>query len=291
MTSSSVVAIVVTFHPDHDVLTNLAAIRPQVTHLLVVDNGSATSDLAALRSQALRLNFVLIENGENLGIATALNQGIRHAQSLGAEWVLLFDQDSRVTEGFTATMLHCFETSPWGDRLAILNPRYVDKRTGQEIFPPIPANAGMAAVTTSGTLARTQLFNDHGLFEEKLFIDYVDVEHSLRLRRAGLILDECCDAILLHSPGTPREHRFLGRILFRTGNYSALRHYYQQRNRIWVARRYYSTFPEFFPEVVRSSTADFIKLILAEKDKARKVRFFLRGIFDGLRERMGKLTE
>src|SRR5271168_1767581 len=93
-------AIVVTFHPGTEHLQNLAQIRAQVDELIVVDNGSTGQELRQIRLSTSRYGYTLIENGENLGIATALNRGVREAQQRDCRWVALFDQDSAVTEGF-----------------------------------------------------------------------------------------------------------------------------------------------------------------------------------------------
>src|ERR1700730_12863141 len=97
ITDDRVSAIVVTFHPRKDHFQNFAKIRAQVDLLVVVDNGSAEDELAQIRESRDELHFNLIENGENLGIAAALNLGVRVAQREGCRWVALFDQDSAVT--------------------------------------------------------------------------------------------------------------------------------------------------------------------------------------------------
>ena len=289
MTSSDVCAIVVTFHPDAEVMGNLAALRPQVGALVLVDNGSSPSELAPLRSTGAALGFELIENGENLGVATALNIGIRRAQALGFAWVLLFDQDSRVTEGFTAAMLHGFATSPWGNRLALLVPRYQDMRHGSAIPSDWVPRNGLETAMTSGTLLRVSTFQQHGPFVDGLFIDSVDCEYSLRLRRAGLILDECADAILLHSPGMPTYRTLFGSGRVTVDNYSPIRRYYQERNRLWICRNYLFSFPGHCLRILSYACKDFAKILLWETGKAKKLRYCLRGLFDGLRGRMGRL--
>jgi rhamnosyltransferase len=103
-------AIVVTFHPRTEYLENLAKIRDQVDLLIVVDNGSNENELAQIRFASREPGFKLIANGDNLGIAAALNLGVREAQKEGCRWVALFDQDSVVTEGFIATMIADFRT-------------------------------------------------------------------------------------------------------------------------------------------------------------------------------------
>lgn len=288
MSNTKVCAVVVTFHPDGDVLSNLEQLRPQVQTLVVVDNGSLGGEVESLRDASGRIDFELIENGENLGIATALNIGIRYAQCVGAEWVLLFDQDSTVTPGFTEAMLHGFASNRWGKQLAILVPRYVDKRLGSAIPGISVKDGGLEAAMTSGSLLPISIFRDHGLFEDALFIDGVDYEYSLRLRSRGLHIEEHGEAVLLHSPGAPRRHSFRGKYLFQTANYSPVRRYYQERNKVWVTRRYWSKFPFFCAKLFYFSVKDYFKILFAEDNKWEKLCACFYGVADGVRERMGR---
>jgi len=67
--------------------------------LIVVDNGSQDGSVAYLREQA---DVRTIENAYNTGYAPANNQGIAQAS---AEFVLLLNNDARVTPGFLEPML------------------------------------------------------------------------------------------------------------------------------------------------------------------------------------------
>lgn len=291
MVIKNVCAVVVTFHPDPDVLENLSKLRPQVQGLVVVDNGSSPAEIDLLRAESSQIGFELIENGENLGIAAALNTGVRWAALGSFQWIVLFDQDSAVTEGFMDTMLHAFESSPRGDRLGILVPRYIDKRSGSALPAIVVKAGGLEAAMTSGTLMRLSSFHQHGPFEEDLFIDAVDYEYSLRLRSRGYFIEECSQALLLHSPGSPRIYRFRGRYLFQTSNYSPARRYYQERNKVWVTRKYWKRFPFFCLKLFYFTSKDYLKCMLAENRKWDKFYYASMGIADGLLGRMGKLRE
>ena len=287
--SNQVAAVVVTFHPEAEVLANLAEVRPQVQSLIVVDNGSTLAELELLRDSAQIMGFELIENGENLGVATALNVGVRRALELGAEWILLFDQDSRVTPDFTATMLRGFAQDPDRDRIGILIPLYIDMRFGTAMDAIREPDGSIETAITSGSLVLARVFRELGLFVDGLFIDGVDHEFSLRLRAANLMLKECVDARLLHSPGTPRSHTFLRKKPFLSANYSPARRYYQERNKVWLIRRYWRTFPGFCQRQLSVSSKELAKIVLFEEDKIRKCRFFFRGIWHGLHGRLGRL--
>lgn len=282
-------AVVVTYHPDADAIENLRVLREQVDRVIAIDNGSNPEALASLRNAASSIGFDLVENGDNLGIARALNQGVHHLRGCGCAFVFLFDQDSTITPGYAETMSACFNGSRSSHSLAILVPRYVDRRFGSVLDPPADGEGHLEAATTSGSLMPVDLFETAGFFAEELFIDGVDYEYSLRVRRLGFTIDECKEAVLLHSPGTPTHHKGLGGKPFQAANYSPLRRYYQERNKIWVAKRYCGAFPGFCARQFLTSAKDLLKILLVERDKGRKCRFFFWGIRDGLRNRTGKM--
>jgi rhamnosyltransferase len=292
MQAEQVCAVVVSFHPEADVAENLRALGGQVQGLVVIDNGSTASELSMLEGAIAEFAesalAEVIRNGTNLGIAAALNEGVRWAARRGFEWVMLFDQDSAVTPGYVAAMMAAFARSEFGERLAILVPRYVDRRSGSTLEAPRGKTKGLEAATTSGSLMQVKVFEKAGWFAEELFIDGVDYEYSLRVRRLGYGIEECAGAELLHSPGTPTWHTVLGK-RFQVANYSPVRRYYQERNKVWVTRRYWRDFLPFCLGQFGISLKDLVKILVAETDKGRKCRFFFRGIWDGWGERMGKL--
>ena len=291
MAERALCAVVVTYNPDLEVGVNLRALRSQIGAIVVVDNGSAHDKLLTLRAVCGELEFSLLENGVNLGIATALNQGVRWAREQHASYVFFLDQDSMVPPGFVATMLACFAQSSTPEQIGVLVPRYVDQHNGNVLCPPGSRGNELDAATTSGSLTPMCVFDCVGEFAEELFIDYVDYEFSLRVRAQGLSIRECAEATLLHNPGKTTTHRILGLITFRSSNYSPARRYFQTRNRIWVTRRYWNKFPAFCLWQLWVGLKDFAKVALAEGERGPKLRYFWRGLLDGLRGRTGPLPD
>ena len=149
MSNNRVCAVVVTFRPRAEDLVNLARVRPQVQDLVVVDNGSPEDKLQLLREFSRDLEFVLIENGQNLGIAAALNAGVQWAQSNQSNWVVLLDQDSSVTDGFIPQMLADFADQASRRNILLLVPRYRDPESGVERVCCLDEDGGPFVTITS----------------------------------------------------------------------------------------------------------------------------------------------
>lgn len=268
---------------------NLSATRAQVRGMVVVDNGSNPEELSLLRQARSELGFHLIENGENLGIAEALNRGVAWAKDEGFSWVVLFDQDSRITEGFLDTMFRAWEAHPRRERIASLHPRHVDP--GADVDPIIKraSDGGPVVSMTSGALMPVWIFDRIGYFASEYFIDEVDTEYCLRIRAAGYIIADSRDAVLVHLVGQSRYASVLG-FRFRPSHHNAARRYYMSRNRIAVCRKYVTIFPAWVLQAMYAAAKDTAKTMIGEDDRARKFRNVLLGTWDGFTGRMGKRT-
>jgi rhamnosyltransferase len=289
MIENSVCAVIVTYHPSAKMLENIPNVLAQVQGLVVVDNGSNVESLGPLRVGAELLGFQLIENGENLGIAEALNQGVLWAKTTSYQWVVLFDQDSCITDGFVDHLLTSWKEHPQRERVVTMVPCYIDPLNGFEI-PFHPAKDGGPVVTmTSGSLLPTWIFDRIGLFPSEYFIDYVDFEYSLRARAAGYLIARSSDAILFHTPGNPTPVRLFGISLFCTSNHSAMRHYYMTRNRIAIARKHFRAFPLWTINDLMYTGKEFVKILIGESDKRPKIAAMCKGLIHGITGRMGKM--
>lgn len=287
MTAQSVCAVIVTFHPSARMVGAIADVFEQVDGLVVVDNGSNADELDLLRMSSQNLGFDLIENGENLGIADALNQGVRWSKSRNYPWVILFDQDSRITDGFITQMFAAWECHPHREQVVSVHPRYVDSETGIEPLVRRARDGGPVLSMTSGALMPVWIFDRIGEFASEYFIDWVDFEYCFRIRAAGYLIADSRQAVLLHRAGRPQSLSFLG-FSFRPTHHSAMRRYYLSRNRIAVYRKYFRAFPIWVLQSMYESLRETFKCFLGDQNRARKFRNFLLGTWDGLTGRMGK---
>ena len=287
MNKQSVCAVIVTYHPTSQMVEHLRNVQAQVQELVVVDNGSTSEEVAGLRIAAQSFGFQLCENGKNLGIADALNQGVRWAREKGYAWVILLDQDSKITGGFVLQMFSAWESHPHRQLVASIHPRYVDPETGMELSVPRARDGSPVLPMTSGTLMPLWIFDKIGWFASEYFIDLVDWEYSLRIRAAGFFVADSSAAKLLHSPGNPKTVTILGHI-FQHSQHSALRRYYIWRNGIALHREYLLSFPLWVLRAAYRQLRDTAICLIADEKRAYHFRSILRGTWDGLTGRMGK---
>lgn len=226
-----VCAVAVTFHPDTGFPARCRDVLRQVSRLVIVDNGSSEGETSMLQELAADPAVTLVRNLDNLGVAQALNSGIRRAAALGFGWVLLLDQDSCIDDDMVQTLIAAQASFPDRGRLAVIGSGF---RPDDEA-PQDPTDAGNAgwqeaeAVITSGSLVSLAAYAAVGPFREEFFIDHVDTEYCWRARAAGYRVIRTRKPIMTHSIGSVTWRRVLW-LNGRTYNYAADRRYYIARN-------------------------------------------------------------
>lgn len=230
-----VVAVVVTYNPNPERLKeNLSAISRQVDAVLLYDN--ASDDTASIETIAVTACDYYYLGDLNVGLARALNKALAKALNLGAEHVLLLDQDSIAGEGMVAGLVE----QRRGD-VALVSPQIVD-RNKCEGFIPGEASVQIKRAITSGALVSLQAWQNVGGFDERLFVDWVDYEFSANLRAHGYRILRNNQVMLLHEMGH-REYVFTlplpsGGIPFYRTNHSLLRQRDKARSWAIVKRKY-----------------------------------------------------
>jgi len=285
VTSPATLAIcagVVLHNPEIDLLTqNLEAISPQVQAIIAVDNGSDNLDEARAALAGLSIHWVV--NDINNGLAKALNQVVDAAASLGFEWVITLDQDSICDAAMVAEMLPAVK-----DGVMMVAPRVIDRGFIGKDAPdatPVDDFEDIRRCITSGALTRVAAVKSLGGFDNRLFVDQIDNDVSLRGIERGYRIVRANRALLNQRYGQTSIKR---RVLWRTvryHHYDAARIYYQQRNLVYVCRRFgtlYVPHPVFFA-TLRQPAAFAIKVFFQPDQRLRRVGSFFHGFYDGLR--------
>ena len=285
-----VAALIVSYNPDSHLFDSINLLLNQVEKVIIVDNGSKEKYVKYIKSiNEDKIEIIL--NKENLGIATALNIGVRKALENGYEWILTMDQDSKASPDMVKKMFNVYNSINREERKDILSifPNFVDER-----IQSIEENSNMNsyeyvdADITSGNLLRKEVFEKVGFFDDSLFIDLVDTDFCMRLNEKGIKMIKIRDAVLYHSLG---ESKTIKGILgsFNTSNHSALRRYYMTRNRFYIWEKYKGLNSFTLNRDKKLFKKEFVKIILGEKDKVNKIKMVLRGYKDYKKGIKGKL--
>jgi GT2 family glycosyltransferase len=272
--------VILNWNGEEDTVECLKSIRESVPAgfvPVVVDNGSKPESLERLKRECREIyskilylrgsevpqadntsrnesgnyldrdSLVFIENGENLGFARGNNVGVRFAESMGAEWVMLLNNDTVVAPetfqelrrflsnnpSFAAVTAQLRHYQPntriqncGGDLTYFGSRRYKFANMDASTLP----KSDFSVVTFVTGCALLFKYKVTGTLTEDFYFGEEDYEFALRMKRRGLEMACVHGAIVYHKAGTTirRRSRPLGAILV------------QYVNRLVNTRNYYS---------------------------------------------------
>lgn len=282
---SGILTAVILYNPSSDLISNIKSYANEPAGLLVIDNSDRPHDLLP----ALRTHFPLhyyLKNEENAGMAQALNQAANFAINKKYTWLLTMDQDSHFAQGSLSALISM--TQACVSDVGIFAPVHVNKDVAVK---PVEAEWKVVKKTmTSGNLLNLDVFQKCGPFEEKLFIDYVDHEYNLRLRKNGYKIVRVNRSHLIHNLGNIESYKF-SFMSIKSTHHNAMRRYYITRNRLYVIFKYFSFAPRFFFREVYNYWIDCLRILLLDEDKLQKFLAVAEGTRDWLLGDYGKRRE
>jgi rhamnosyltransferase len=272
--------VTVLYNPDSNTVENAASYAGKIGTLFLVDNSDKPDSDVLMRLKALP-GTVYLSNGGNIGIAKALNLGCIKALEERCEWLLTMDQDSRFEPGALESLLSYINRND-NSKTGIVSPFHIIENKVYELRRPEGVTE-LDTVMTSGNLLNLEAYGIAGPFMDDFFIDYVDIEYCLRLKKAGYQVLQVNDSILEHHLGNSRN---VGKIL--VTHHSPVRRYYITRNRFFVIQKYKKYFPEICRMELRAFYMELLKILLFEKHKIVKLKMIWDGYRDFRKQKMGK---
>jgi len=222
--------------------------------LIVVDNASNDGSREALSKIK---DITLVKNDKNLGYSGGNNIGIKHALSLGSEYILILNNDTIVEKSLIINLINSAKkgdiVSPkiyFAKGFEFHKNRYKKEDLGKVIWYAggkidwqnvIGIHIGVDEVdhgqfskrleinlaTGACILIRRQVFEKIGFFDEKYFLYLEDMDFCVRAKRAGFKIIFEPKAILWHKNASSGG-----------GSGSGLQDYYISRNRLLFATKY-----------------------------------------------------
>lgn len=254
-----VCAGIVTYNPDIDLLKkNISQIILQVDRVVLCDNGSINiSELENVLNTFEKVKLIIFK--ENKGIATALNMLCRWAVQHRYDWILTLDQDSICPKELVSQLLRDVKKDT-----GIVAPRIIYKDNEKYLSKPKSQFEYVEWVITSASLTNLVAWKTVNGFDEWLFIDGVDYDFCIRLRRSGYMIIQDNRVTLYHELGKLKCRRLFGRTIYVT-NHSPFRYYYMVRNGFYLKKKLHRGTPWI------KTFKLLLKIILFEGDKMKKI--------------------
>lgn len=283
MKEFSIIACVVLFHPDADmVINNINKYGTSVDKLYIWDNTPSldTSHGIAVDNIVIKQKLLniwgndkcqFISTGKNEGLSWAYNECYRFAKKEGFTHILTMDQDSE-WEDFDKYKKFVKEYS-LKKQAAIIGPVINDEKQATEVS--MEPN-----IINSGAVIPLSVFDKIGGFCERFLIDAIDVEFGCRAHRFNIpVLKIKGHGRLIQRFGDKTFFRFRNKDWYCL-NYTAKRLRGISRNLVITARIYPDlTGWNYIRDVVIRQYS--IAIILKEKNKFRKLFALYKGLVDG----------
>ncbi|OGX33081.1 MAG: hypothetical protein A2787_00215 [Omnitrophica WOR_2 bacterium RIFCSPHIGHO2_01_FULL_48_9] len=197
-------------------LESLQRITYKNCHIVLVDNGSTDDSKAVLkdwiRKHSPAERITLLELNENLGFSGGNNVGIDHAIKQNAEYVLLLNNDTIVTENFLTQLIATANQEKSAGVISCKIKCYSAKEKiwscGGHVnfvkgafYPDTTDVNGILEtdyITGCLMLIPTQIIRTAGMLSEKYFLTWEDMDLCYRVKKAGYRLILNCDAVIYH---------------------------------------------------------------------------------------------
>lgn len=288
--NTRVAAVIAAFNPDETIIDVVKAVSGQVDLVVVVDDGSNHPAMSVFE-KLVALGSVVVHVAENSGIAAAVNVGVARSAELAApDYYLTLDQDSIPDPDYVRNALETFKLAREGN----LPTGFVSAATYNN--SPVLSMGQLVGLEQpfdpwqSGMLIPSSTFDLVGGLDEGLFIDAVDTDFTLRVRKAGLAVLCGSGCNMSHSLGQQSRIKFLGKQRLFT-YHSPIRVYYISRNNFIIFSRYFLSDPIWVTRKAYYEVINHARRFLFSDNKLQVMRAVAFGFRDALLFRKGRIKD
>lgn len=252
----------------------------QADGVYLLDNGKCQ-----IEQSNLPTNYYYIKNDKNLGLSAAFNKTIKSIEVKDDDFILFFDQDSVILDGFIQNLISSYEKYEYSANVGIIGANYKNENSGKIAQRHTKKIIGdqvysVPALITSSMLTRYKYLKKVGFWNENYFLDYADYELSFRYRRLGFkcAVDE--GITFSHNLGENvekgREHYL-----------NPFRYYYVIRESVKILsekigiydKLHHLAYVLLYP----------ISILLLEDKKKERIKYYFMGLSDGIKKINGEL--
>lgn len=216
---NEIVIVIINWNNSNTTLNCIKSIKENC-RIIIVDNNSVKDEVEKLKRE-LPENAHLILNSKNYGFAVANNQGIRYAiECLNPLYIMLLNHDTIATPDFFKPLVSLMQKDR---KIGAIQPKILrlqnkskidsvgqimysdgsvrDIDIGEAESEAHKERKEIFGACAAAVLYRTSSLLETGLFDERLFILFEDVDISWRLRLKGYKIFYEPDSVVYHERG------------------------------------------------------------------------------------------
>lgn len=254
--------------------------------IVIVDNGSSDNSVEFIRARYQTDSIHLIESSTNTGFAGGYNAGMRHALECGADFILIINNDAEAEPDMGHRLLSGMEEKIGVVAPAIfysdaprrlwssggtISPILLEPKDAHSRKKPLPAvQVRRTFLSGCALLFRRQVLEQVGLFDERFFVYYEDLDLCMRMQQAGIKMALVPGAVVYHKVSLSSD-----------GSDSTLERYHTARSSgIYFRKHMHGLYPLWIiPYRFGSALLWTVRLLLRWKTKALVA--YWQGLVDG----------
>ncbi len=289
--------VIITYNPEIELFTKaVQSMTEQVRKIYIIDNTPTRAKFLEKFQDNSKIEIIYLD--DNKGIAYAQNIGIKKSLENRSDYIVLSDQDTIYPKNYIENMLK-IENSNYSKIIAMA-PLFKDTvgnkendgfyRKGLFLYKQFFPKNGLHEVfqtIASGKILSSKYLNDVGLMDEKLFIDWVDLEWCWRARKKGYKIIGNADVVITHQLGDKSTNLGFREVSLR----SPIRHYYITRNAFYLALNDKSLDKLNKITLFFKSFRYIIGFPLLSKPHLKHLKYVLLGFWHGVTGKLGKLDD
>ena len=278
VTVNKIGAVVVLYNPVRQEYENIHEYCSALDELILIDNSEQPSETMVRDVfkdiEACKIKYLF--SNANLGLCAGMNKGMQIAHEDGCDWCYTNNPDSRFENDLTGIYKDVL-LKKQDPRIAMVGPQYSYDRRKLKKCEGI---YDVEWLMMSGCMVNVSAFLRAGGFDERLFLDGLDVEFGFRLKQLGYRVLECREAVLIHRPAVTKTKKILWYTL-KYGWDKPVRYYYQARADVFIDKHYKTCYAK--ADLLKRLT----KILLLFGDKKEYLKMYWQGILDARRGRWG----
>ena len=279
-TERNVWSVVLNYKNPNDTVTCVQALKKECSSIVVVDNGG--SNMSYLTS-VLRPGVVVVATEQNLGFAGGMNYGIRYALELGAEDIVIVNNDTVPFQGWMSALITAREIG-----YDIVSPIILDvgeMKIDLAGYVLSWAEVGASQVIPVNKIYATFMmigrdtFHEVGFFDEDFFHYCEDNDYCSRAISCGKRLGYALNAFAWHRGGGTLDHK------------APEAWYYHARNSLILFSREQEVAVQKLLLHDSKTRGYIVRLLLNATIHGRlgNFKWIFLGVYHALRKRLGRL--
>jgi len=269
---------VILYNPNISIIRNIESYLCFLNVLYIIDNSEAIDNKLIDVIRLISSKIIYLPQHNNIGIASALNIVAGLAVKERYNWLLTMDQDSYFfgKDFFDTWRANIVQN----EEIGLIAASYTNKYDRWQKEYSKHYNEIHFAVT-SGNIINLKAWEDTNGFEDKLFIDEVDHDYCLKLRKHKYKILISKEMLLGHVIGEIyQENTNKAKGVRKLKLHSPVRYYYMTRNVLYLCKKYFFIDFKFVLARFYYLIKMLAKIILLYPDKLIYLRFFFAGIKD-----------